>query len=295
MAKYEGTYRGSSLILSNALAALIRSASGLSVEERISLGGILGTGWNYAWQDLQKSSQFVTLAVVPFSQLFGLGGAEVEGHAGEVHVVRWHGLICVFLKGRIHLNEGPQQECNDRVRLMMELFRALDISRLIITNASGAYHPDFQIGDVMIVREFFDLFNQTVPFYSSEPGEDGPFFYADDAIDPHMIEVFQSVAVHVKGLTMRTGSYVWSHGAYLGGRFNTKIARQLGLDAVGMSGWNEAALVSKFGQTAILLCFITDLAGERSTHKDHVRRGQEASPKLGQLLNGVVKEYAALS
>lgn len=295
MAKYEGTYQGSSYTLSNALAALIRLTAGLSKEEQINLGGILGTGWNYAWQDLQKSGQFTTLAVVPFSQLFGFGGVGVEGHDGEVHVVQWHELVCVFLKGRVHLNEGPQQECNDRVRLMMELFRALSVGRIIVTNASGAYHSDFQIGDVMIAREFFDLFNQTVPFYSSESGDDSPFFYADDGIDPNMIEVVQKVAVNVEGLTLRVGSYVWSHGSYLGGRFNTKIARFLGLDAVGMSGWNEIALISKFGQAAILLCFITDIAGERSTHMDHIQRGHEASSKLGRLLNGIVKEYSTLS
>ena len=78
------------------------------VEARPTCGLILGSGWSQALPDAVVGTR------VGYDRIIGLGPGTVPGHAGELRLVRWHGVTAVAFCGRRHgtrAKAGPLWRC----------------------------------------------------------------------------------------------------------------------------------------------------------------------------------------
>ena len=78
----------------------------------------------------------------------------VPGHPGKLIFGSIGDRSVMIMQGRVHLYEGySPQEVTFPIRVMQQL----GIGHLIVTNAAGGLNPQFQIGDIMCIRDHINL------------------------------------------------------------------------------------------------------------------------------------------
>ncbi|GEM_PF-5542286 len=281
------SFTGNVPLLAQCIAAwILRSVT----KVRPSFGLLMGTGWHQALC-LIPAAQLKILKEIPFKTLFGVGSVGVEGQTGSLSIVEWNGNVGVVLEGKHHLNEGPPEESSAQVRLLTEIVFALGVEYLIVVGACGHYNLHYKVGDIFLVRHFYDI---DQPIAVSDPSEG--FFYADDGIDRKLRNVTLQVASGISGISgprMRQGAYKQTLGPHLGGEHNSIAMRKLKVDAVGMSGWGEMYTAAMLGKKGLVMLLVTDKAGKRSSHAAHLKLGETMAPVLAELLDGVIMALPA--
>ena len=280
--KFIRSFTGNVPLLAQMAAAWILHRIPLPKDRCPSFAVELGTGWGNAF--LMVPGQHLTsYGTIPFNEVFGLGGAGVEGQHGELSIVEWGERTGVILHGKRHLNEEPPEESSGQLRLLNEIIFALGVEQLILLGACGSYNPKYAVGNVFLPRKFYDL---AQPIAVSHPSEG--FYYADDGIDRMLVNRAIKAASFIPGLRIQQGNYVQTLGPHLGGELNTSIMRRNRVDAVSMSGWGEMYNAAMLGKKGLIMFLVTDKAGERSTHKKHQELGEKMANPLSQLLDAVV-------
>ena len=79
----------------------------------------------------------------------------VEGHSGRLIFGKLGNKDIMAMQGRFHFYEGyTMKEVTFPIRVMREL----GIQTLFVSNAAGGMHPDFEIGDLMIITDHINFF-----------------------------------------------------------------------------------------------------------------------------------------
>jgi purine-nucleoside phosphorylase len=112
------------------------------------VGIILGSGLN----DLADSVQ--TAVNIPYGGLPDFPVSTVHGHTGRFVIGELEGKPVLVMQGRIHYYEGYTM---GQVTLPVRVMQRLGIQNLIVTNAAGGVHPDFEPGDVMLITDQLNL------------------------------------------------------------------------------------------------------------------------------------------
>jgi purine-nucleoside phosphorylase len=106
------------------------------------IGIILGTGLGGLVNEIDIKH------VLAYESIPNFPVSTVEGHSGKLIFGILGGKKVVAMQGRFHFYEGyTMQELTFPVRVM----KFLGIEKLFVSNASGGVHPDFEIGDLMII------------------------------------------------------------------------------------------------------------------------------------------------
>ena len=123
--------------------------------------------------------------VIEYSDIPHFPASTVAGHEGKLVVGQLHGKTVMAMKGRVHFYEGySMQEIAFPVRVM----KALGVSNLIVTNASGGLNPDFHAGMLMFIEDHINLMGDN-PLIGENFQELGPRFpdmsaaYSKELID----------------------------------------------------------------------------------------------------------------
>ena len=77
-----------------------------------------------------------------------------------------NGRACVMMQGRFHMYEGYPFW---KVTFPVRVFRLLGVEILVVTNAAGGLNPNFEVGDIMLIRDHINL-----PGFSGENPLRGP-------------------------------------------------------------------------------------------------------------------------
>lgn len=78
----------------------------------------------------------------------------VQGHAGKMIIGLLKGVEVMCMQGRFHYYEGyALSKCSMPVRVM----KLVGCSHLIATNAAGGLNPDYNVGDIMIVKDHINI------------------------------------------------------------------------------------------------------------------------------------------
>lgn len=103
--------------------------------------------------------------------------ATVAGHKGEMVFGTINGISAVCMRGRFHYYEGNSMAA---VAMPVRVMRLLGVRLLIVTNASGALNPSFNIGDICVVQDHFGAptFTGTNPLVGENNDNLGPRFPA---------------------------------------------------------------------------------------------------------------------
>ncbi len=270
--------------------ARLREAAA-SILQRTSLrprvGLILGSGLAGVVDGLPEAETTPYALVPHFPQ------PTVLGHPGELVLGRLAGTAVAALCGRVHLYEG--YSAGD-LAFPVRLLRALGCEMLVVTNAAGALHPAFAVGDLMLINDHIFLPGLAGANPLAGPVASGPevrFVDMSRAYDPDLLaRARRAAAKH--GVPVREGVYVMAAGPSYETPAELRFFRTIGGDAVGMSTCPEVVVARQLGMRVLGVSVITNIAhGQAHAEPDHLRVLQaaaEAGRRLRLIIAAVVAD-----
>jgi purine-nucleoside phosphorylase len=246
------------------------------------VGIILGSGLGNLVQEIEIEKE------ISYSRIPNFPVSTVEGHSGKLIFGRLSGQQVVVMAGRFHFYEGytPQQ-----VAFPVRVMKMLGVATLLLSNAAGGVHPDFGIGDLMIIKDHISLFTIN-PLLGANEDELGPRF--PDMSEPYAKTLIAKAKIigEKLGYHLKEGVYTGVTGPTFETHAEYRLIKAVGGDAVGMSTVQEVIAARHAGITVFAISVITDL-GIRDeentiTHEEVLAAAKEAEPKLTMLFKEMV-------
>ncbi|KAK3591300.1 hypothetical protein CHS0354_004348 [Potamilus streckersoni] len=221
----------------------------------------------------------------------------VPGHMGKLVFGILRGKTVVLMRGRFHNYEGyPMWKTTIPIRVM----KALGVHTLFLTNAAGGLNPDFNVGDIMIIRDHIDLPGLTGECVLRGTNDErfGPRFLATvDTYDRELSEIAKTAAAEL-GLNeiLREGTYIMIGGPTFETVAESKLLRSFGGDAVGMSTVAESIVGRHMGMRVFGMSLITDMCSmsydekKCTTHQDVLAIGEKRAGDLQKLASLIVEK-----
>jgi purine-nucleoside phosphorylase len=261
-----------------------------AIRKQISIqpivGIILGSGLNDLADSVQKA------VYIPYSVLPNFPISTVHGHAGRFVIGELEGKPVLVMQGRIHYYEGYTM---GQVTLPIRVMQRLGIPNLIVTNAAGGVHPDFEPGDVMLITDQLNLMGMSGlnPLMGPNLDEIGTRF--PDMSQPYdraYGDLARKVAKE-NNILLREGVYAGLSGPSFESPADLRFLRLAGADAVGMSTVPEV-IVARHGDMRVLgLSGISNKANldgsTVTTHEEVIQAGKVITPKAEKIIRGVLR------
>ena len=231
--------------------------------------------------------------VIPTAGIPHWPASTVLGHTGRLVIGGMGGQTVLVLQGRTHFYEGYGM---DRVTLPVRVMVELGIKTLIVTNAAGGLNPDFEPGDLMLIRDHINFPGMAGNNPLRGPNDEryGPRF--PDMTQPYdaaLRDLARQVAAGA-GFTLREGVYAYVGGPSFETPAELRFLQRVGADAVGMSTAPEVVIARHAGVRVLGISTIANLAlpdpkaGVTQTHQEVLEMSQRAVPRLVALAGGVV-------
>uniref|UniRef100_A0A6I8NET6 purine-nucleoside phosphorylase n=1 Tax=Ornithorhynchus anatinus TaxID=9258 RepID=A0A6I8NET6_ORNAN len=169
-----------------------------------------------------------------YSSIPNFSRSTVLGHAGRLVFGKLSGLTCVVMQGRFHMYEGYSLS---KVTFPIRVFRLLGVHTLVVTNAAGGLNPDFEVGDVMLIRDHINLpgmsgQNPLCGFNDTRFGERFPAM--SNAYDRELRDRAHQVWLQMgEKRPLQEGTYVMLAGPNFETIAECRLLRLLGADVVG--------------------------------------------------------------
>ena len=215
----------------------------------------------------------------------------VVGHGGKLIYGTLEGKKVLMLSGRFHYYEGHDIKT---VVFPFRVFHLLGIKNLIVSNASGGVNPNFNVADVMIIRDHINMMPEH-PLRGKNLEEFGPRFV--DMSEPYnkkMIEVAEKVASD-QNIKVHKGIYLALQGPTFETPAEYGMVRAIGGDAVGMSTVPEVIVAKHQGMDCFGISIITDVGGPdiafSVSHEEVLQAADKAMPNVIKIVKGLVKNY----
>nr|CAH7718669.1 unnamed protein product [Callosobruchus chinensis] len=198
---------------------------------------------------------------VPYEDIPLFPTSTVAGHAGKLVFGKVGDVPVVCMKGRFHAYEGyPLWKVVMPVRVM----RLLGAEYLIVTNAAGGIPEDYNVGDMMIIKDhvnFMGLAGQN-PLRGPNMEEFGPRFPAmNKTYDRGLVKAGLKIA---ESLGMKDSTHEGVYACIGGPNYETiaeyALMKTCGIDAVGMSTAHEVIVAGHCGMKVFAFSLISDKA-----------------------------------
>ena len=266
-----------------ATAGFIQSKISTKANTAIILGSGLGN----------LSSVIEAEFSIPYSEIPNFPVSTVEGHKGRLILGTLNGKKVWVMEGRFHFYEGYTAE---QVVFPIRVLKLLGVENLLLSNAAGGVNKDYQVGDLMIIKDHISFFTPNPLLGKNEtalgtrfPDMSAP--YANAFIDKakriaaeHQIKVHEGVYVGVTGPTFET-------------RAEYQLIKIAGGDVVGMSTVQENIAAVHCGMKVFAMSVVTDLGIREDnnviTHEEVLAAANAAEPLLTLIFSALVKEIAA--
>ncbi len=239
------------------------------------LGVVLGSGLGAVAEELGIE------AVLPYADCPGLMASTVPGHAGRFVLTRPAGVPVVLAQGRSHLYEGHSAH---QVTAHIRFLHGLGVKMALLTNAAGAIHSSFDIGEMMLITDHLNLTGTT-------PLLGGPNFQDMTAVySVHLQERLRALA-GANGIQLHEGVYAGLLGPQYETPAEIRMLRTLGADAVGMSTVLEAIQARALKMEVAGLSTLTNWAAGLSPglldHQEVLETGRKVASQLATLITGL--------
>ncbi|PWN43584.1 inosine guanosine and [Ceraceosorus guamensis] len=162
--------------------------------------------------------------------------------------------------GRFHLYEGYDAQ---DAAMLVRLFKLLGASSVVVTNASGGLHPDWDVGTIMAMHDHLSL--PTLSSMNPLIGENfelgSRFIAMSDAYDPALrLALYRSAAsLGTETLSLlRSGTYAYVAGPTYESRAESRFLRSAGADCVGMSTVPEVISARHLGLRILGISLVTN-------------------------------------
>lgn len=212
----------------------------------------------------------------------------VKGHGGKLIFGKINGVDVVMLSGRFHYYEGyNMQEVTFPVRVM----KMLGAEYLMVSNAAGGMHPDFEVGDLMIIEDHINIFPEH-PLRGKNNESIGPRF--PDMTEPYDLDLIAKVEAIAKekDIKVHKGVYIGLQGPTFETKAEYRWLRTIGGDAVGMSTVPEVIVAKHMGMKVFGMSVITDLGIREEmneiTHEEVLEAANAAAPIMAGLFKDLL-------
>ncbi|WP_392437495.1 purine-nucleoside phosphorylase [Cruoricaptor ignavus] len=245
---------------------------------------VLGSGLGALKNEVEAIKTLKYIDIPNFPQ------TTVAGHSGKLIYGRLEGKKVLMMSGRFHYYEGHDMQT---ITFPFRVFHLLGIKNLIVSNASGGVHPDFQVADIMIIKDHINMMPEH-PLRGKNLDELGPRFV--DMSEPYsrrMIALAKQVAEE-EGIDAKEGVYVALQGPTFETPAEYGMVRAIGGDAVGMSTVPEVIVAKHQGMDVFGISIITDLGGPEIafavSHEEVLAAADKAMPKVIKLVKGLLRK-----
>lgn len=247
------------------------------------IGIILGTGLGGLVDDIEIAHSF------SYNEIPNFPVSTVQGHQGRLIFGKLSGRNIVAMQGRFHFYEGySMQEITFPVRVM----KWLGVQLLVVSNASGGLSPEFEVGDLMFIRDHINL----MPNPLIGPNDDrlGPRFPdMSESYDRKVLHLAHKVARRV-GIRVHEGVYVAVTGPTYETPAEYQFIRVIGGDAVGMSTVPEVIVARQMNLAVFAVSVISDLGVKGKiveiSHEEVIEAAKGAQPKLKTIIHELFSE-----
>ncbi|MCA5892355.1 purine-nucleoside phosphorylase [Isoptericola sp. NEAU-Y5] len=239
---------------------------------------VLGSGWSAAAELVGD-----VVAEIPTHEIPGFSKPSVAGHGTttrSVRVERPDGAVrhALVLGGRTHLYEGKGVR---HVAHGVRTAAAAGCESVVLTNGCGGLHISWRPGQPVLLSDHINL-------TAHSPLEGATFVDLTDLYSPRLREIAKQVDPDLP-----EGVYAQFPGPHYETPAEVKMAGLLGADLVGMSTTLEAIAARHAGMEVLGISLVTNLAAGISpqplSHAEVLEAGQEAGPRISDLLARVVK------
>ena len=263
-------------------AAVAAHASGFIPRVGLILGSGLGAVAEAATD---------VVAEIPYTDIPDWPESTVWGHAGKLILGHWVGQPVMIMQGRAHYYEGYTMA---QIGLPVRVMRRLGAEFFFVTNAAGGVNPEFNPGDLMLIRDHINFMGLAGHSPLRGPNLDafGPRFPdMGRAYDRQLMALARAVAAE-KGIVLREGVYVGVGGPQFETPADLRFLHTIGVDAVGMSTVPEVVTAVHSGMRVLGVSGISNRAnldGETITsHEEVLEAGRVMTPNLAALIEGVL-------
>ncbi len=262
-----------------------------AIKKQISVqpivGIILGSGLNGLADSVQNPVR------IPYSSIPNFPVSTVHGHVGQFVIGELAGRPVLVMQGRIHYYEGYTM---GQVTLPVRVMQRLNIPSMIVTNAAGGVHPDFQPGDVMLITDQLNLMGMSGlnPLMGPNLDEIGTRFPdMSQPYDREYCDLARKVAKE-NGITLREGVYAGLSGPSFESPADLRFLRLAGADAVGMSTVPEV-IIARHGNMRVLgLSGVSNKANldgsTITTHEEVIEAGKVITPKVEKIIRAILPQ-----
>lgn len=259
-----------------------------------NIGLILGSGLNSLADTIDDPD------IIPTADIPNWPVSTVPGHAGRLVIGTLEGQTVLVLQGRTHFYEGYPM---DRVTLPIRVMAALGIGTIIVTNASGGLNPDYEAGDLMLIRDHLNFPGMAGNNPLRGPNDEtiGPRFPDMTApYDAQLRALARRVAADA-GVNLREGVYAYVAGPSFETPAELRFLQIAGGDAVGMSTAPEVVVARHAGIRVLGISTVANLAlpdpppGMTLNHEEVLEMGLRAMPRLIIVVRGVLRRLEEAS
>lgn len=234
-------------------------------------GIVLGSG-------LGKLADYIeNRIVIPYREIPNFAVSTATGHKGNIIAGTLGGKHVVAMQGRFHYYEGYSME---QVTLPIRVMKLLGIKFLFVSNAAGGVNYDFNVGDLMIIKDHINLLPN--PLIGKNMDEFGPRFPdMTRPYEPSVMALAKEIASDM-GIALKEGVYLASTGPTYETPAEYKYFRTIGADAVGMSTIPEVIVarhssIPVFGMSVITNEAHDDYAEDFFNDGDDVVKAADAA------------------
>jgi purine-nucleoside phosphorylase len=248
------------------------------------VGIILGSGLGGLVDEveIEKAIEYGDIPNFPVST--------VKGHGGKLIFGTINGVQVVMLSGRFHFYEGyNMQEVTFPVRVM----KMLGAEYLFVSNAAGGMHPDFEVGDLMIIEDHINLFPEH-PLRGKNDESIGPRF--PDMTEPYSLDLIAKAKkiADDKKIKLHQGVYIGLQGPTFETKAEYKWLRTIGGDTVGMSTVPEVIVAKHMGMQCFGMSVVTDLGIREEmneiTHEEVLEAANAAAPIMAGIVTDLLSQ-----
>ncbi len=247
------------------------------------VGIVLGTGLG------ELATQITDRQEIPYQEIPNFPVSTVEGHSGKLIIGKLGGVLVLAMQGRFHYYEGySMKEVTFPVRVMKEL----GVETLLLSNAAGGMNPEFEIGELMIIRDHINLFPEH-PLRGRNYDELGVRFPdMSQPYDATLREKAKAIAAR-HGIRVKEGVYVGTQGPSFETPAEYKFFSVIGGDAVGMSTVPEVIVAVHAGIKVFAMSIITDLGVPGKivevSHEEVQRIANKVQPYMTQIMTELIQ------
>lgn len=242
--------------------------------QKVDSAVILGSGLGGFGDHIQNS------ITIPYEDIPSFPQSTVEGHSGALIFGEIDEKSVIAFSGRFHHYEGHSFT---KTVLPVQLAKAFEVNKLIISNAAGGINLSFRVGDLMIIDGIIKT-NMMIAAPSSKTWSSN--------LEEYCVEV-EKIASDLE-IEIKKGTYLYVKGPNYETKAEIHAFRKMGGDAVGMSTAPELMEAARLNLKAVAISLITNAAAGVTDQKlDHAEVKEAAEMKkdvFAKLVKGLIKE-----